>query len=575
MMFKHLFTAGFLGTFAVLASASSPTKCRCLYGQSCWPSDTAFSQLSRNLSQPLVHPTAVASPCYTNPSSASCSDVKAHFTDALWRPDQPGGYQFQNFESYIQKNGTIDACYLNVTLGFPCKQGSIPPIGVDVRSPADIQAAIRFAKANNLKLVVKNTGHDYQARSAGRGAFMVWTHHMKNLTYHEAFVPSGGPPQAASSAITTGAGDQWGDVYAFALQHGRMLVGPFSLGGSIGTAGGFAMGGGIGAFTPKHGLGIDNVLQYTLVLADGKIVTANAFQNTDLFWALRGGGPGTYGILLSVTYKAHPSFPVSIATFHANLTSDSVAQTILTEALRKIVPFTDLGWGGYMYIIKPNLFNGLWVAPNVSQSVLAKALDPFGAFLNLTSGGQGGVFYNTSSSYYGWYDKTFLGTSGSQVTGNILPASRLLSRELALSNPAGVASTILSANSIFTGIEMILGGQVNKIDSSSVGVNPSFRHSVANVLINERWADGISSVAIAQQIDMLKAHTKTLDGISTDSGSYMNEGSLFERDFKKTFYGSHYTALRNIKFKYDPSSLFVVANGIGSDEWDKELVCLL
>jgi hypothetical protein len=64
-----------------------------------------------------------------------------------------------NFETYISPNGTISACYLNATLGFPCEQGSVPPIGVDARTVEDVQLTVKFASDNNLRLVIKSTGY--------------------------------------------------------------------------------------------------------------------------------------------------------------------------------------------------------------------------------------------------------------------------------------------------------------------------------------------------------------------------------------------------------------------------------
>ena len=63
-----------------------------------------------------------------------------------------------NYEAYIFPNGTVDACYLNTTLGAPCQQGSVSVIGVDARTVEDIQAAVAFSAKHNLRLVVKNTG---------------------------------------------------------------------------------------------------------------------------------------------------------------------------------------------------------------------------------------------------------------------------------------------------------------------------------------------------------------------------------------------------------------------------------
>ena len=70
----------------------------------------------------------------------------------------PGSMEAPNFETFMFQNGTIDACYLNTTITGACEQGSVPVIGVDVRSVGDIQAAVTFAVQQNLKLVVKNTG---------------------------------------------------------------------------------------------------------------------------------------------------------------------------------------------------------------------------------------------------------------------------------------------------------------------------------------------------------------------------------------------------------------------------------
>ncbi|KAF9236125.1 hypothetical protein BU15DRAFT_77228 [Melanogaster broomeanus] len=105
--------------------------------------------------------------------SGNCTDVIQNAYDGNWRSSMPGSMEAPNFETFMFKNGTIDACYINTTITGTCGQGSVPVIGVDARSVADIQAAINFAVKYNLKLVVKNTGHDYLGRSAARGSFVV------------------------------------------------------------------------------------------------------------------------------------------------------------------------------------------------------------------------------------------------------------------------------------------------------------------------------------------------------------------------------------------------------------------
>ena len=175
-------------------ASTSNTTCRCLYAQPCWPDDDKFSTLASQLSQPLLHPLPPESACYPPSSpSSNCSIVIANSTNGNWRSDQPGSMQNINFETFIFDNGTISACYLNTSLGIPCEQGSVPPVGVDARSASDVQAAVNFAKQYNLKVAIKNTGHDYLGRSTARGGFLIWTHFMKDILYNSTFVPDGAP----------------------------------------------------------------------------------------------------------------------------------------------------------------------------------------------------------------------------------------------------------------------------------------------------------------------------------------------------------------------------------------------
>jgi FAD/FMN-containing dehydrogenase len=183
--------------------------------------------------------------------------------------------QLTNYEVFIFPNKTISACYINTTLGVPCGQGSVPPVGIDARSGSDIQAAVNFARERNLKVVVKSTGHDFLGRSTARGSFLIWTHRMKDMSYNSTFVPDGAPVTSENtfdgdcafffcflcdlpsiSAVTFGAGVQWHEAYDFAQKQGRTIVGGISGGGSIAAAGGWVMGGGHGILSPKLGLGM-------------------------------------------------------------------------------------------------------------------------------------------------------------------------------------------------------------------------------------------------------------------------------------------------------------------------------
>ena len=150
--------------FAILScSFGKPTpRCRCLSYQPCWPSASDFAQLETQLSLPLIKPVPPASACYPpSDPSGNCTAVQEHLTDGTWRSNLPGALLNLNFESYVFENGTIDACYYNASLGYPCDPGNIPVLGVEAKEISDIQATVKFTKRYNLRLIVKNTGYIY------------------------------------------------------------------------------------------------------------------------------------------------------------------------------------------------------------------------------------------------------------------------------------------------------------------------------------------------------------------------------------------------------------------------------
>ncbi|KAF9242106.1 hypothetical protein BU15DRAFT_44331 [Melanogaster broomeanus] len=550
----------------------SASGCLCTSDQSCWPTISEFDQLQSQVSQPLVYPLPTAAACYpTSGPSGNCTDVIQNAQDGNWRSSMPGSMQFRNFETFMLKNGTIDACYINTTITGSCGQGSVPIIGVDARSVADIQAAINFAVKYNLKLVVKNTGHDFLGRSAARDSFVVWTHNMKNISYNPSFVSQGGSANDTYDAVTLGAGVQWHEAYDAVNQYGRMMVGAYSAGGSIGAAGGWLAGGGHSALAPTYGLGVDNAIEISVVLSTGEYLTVNNCQHSDLFWALRGGGGSTYGIVTSVTYRTYLSLPVQVYYFQANITNSTTMQEMVAELMYSQTQFTDDGWGGYGTITNQSLSFG-YIAPNMTNETAtatsqawtdyALSLEPWGVTSTTT-------IYSVPS-WYEFYVGVF-GDSGGDG-GNVIITSRLLSRDTVAKKSKEIAQVLIDYAVSFR-VRFESGGKVNKIDPDSAGLNPAWRNAVVEVTHGFSWQDGTSSTEIKGMIDQLKEGIQTMYDLTPNDGAYFNEASLFEINWKESFFGSHYSTLKDIKNKYDPFKLFVVAEGVGSDDWDKELTC--
>lgn len=325
------------------------------------------------------------------------------------------------------------------------------------------------------------------------------------------------------------------------------------------------MGGGHSPFSPAFGLGVDNVLQFTVVLADGSHVTTNSYQHPDLFWALRGGGGSTYGVVTSTTYKTYPIFSFTKATLTVKFSSPDIAQDVVSEFIKIHPTLSDAGFSA-SFGISNSSFKG---SVQATKSGWAKAGSTFLSFVQYAEDATDGQVEHAVKSYdsfYKYYKALPDETTGSQVE----LASRLLPRSLAVSDPAKAAKILLSVEG--PTLNSIAGGAVSRPHPDSAGLNPAWRNAISEIVIAAVTSENYA-IDFYEKVDYMKQSTLILDQLTTDSASYLNECSRYELDYKKSFYGSHYGQLKSIKEKYDPTSLFVVAFGVGSDEWDRDLEC--
>lgn len=166
--------------------------------------------------------------------------------------------------------------------------------------------------------------------------------------------------------MTLGAAEQWYDVYKAADKHNVVVVGGAAR--SVGAAGGWVQGGGHSPLGGMYGMGVDNVFQFQVVKANGKVVIANKCKNNDLFWALRGGGGGTWGIALKITYKTHPPLKnISVLGVTLNTTDLTAMENLSKVFIDSIPAISDAGARGYATWIPPNSFYAILAHPGSSK----------------------------------------------------------------------------------------------------------------------------------------------------------------------------------------------------------------
>ena len=274
-----------LGALAPLASARvmSPFQ-RLRPSDPYWPSAAEWQSLKSALGGNLLEVPPLFAACAGAGEDAACAEVLQNIRNPFYLGDQPGGTQVSGW--------------------FEAWTAAPSAYAVKARHAADVAAAVTFARTHNLRLVVKGGGHSYLGTSNAPDSLLIWTRAMNDIAVHEAFVGEGcAGTVAPQPAVTVGAGCVWIDVYtAVTTQAGRYVQG----GGctTVGVAG-LIQSGGFGSFSKAFGTAASGLLEAEVVTADGRVRRVNACTEPDLFWALKGGGGGTFGVVTQLTLRTH------------------------------------------------------------------------------------------------------------------------------------------------------------------------------------------------------------------------------------------------------------------------------
>ncbi|KAI0806129.1 hypothetical protein BC629DRAFT_1144164 [Irpex lacteus] len=572
------------------ATANADKKCKCLPGDSCFPSQAEWDTFSKGLSQPLIsNQRPFASVCYNTSSNfdaAECARRSAIQLDSEALIDAGNTVQLINFQDQLFSNGTVAQCPFDPQPGAVCDQGRVPVYSINATSVADIESTVAFASQHNLHLVIRNTGHELLGRAFGVGSVELYVHSMKQSNFTDSFVPENAPASTPGQhAVTIQPGVQWGEIYDLADQHDRLIIGGFSVGGTVGAGGGWPVGGGQSIMSPFYGLGVDNVLQYTVVLPNATHVTANEYTNPDLFWALRGGGAPSFGVVTSTTYKTHDNIPVTAAFYAATANSSDTFLNLMTLWAQHHNGLADAGWGGlwpyfsnqlYLTFVSPgnpptnpaaltalqSFYNASRQVEGVNVSLAATV--PYTSFAQMVHDNLG----DTSKGHGLNYSDFHVSGSRAYLSSWLLPRNAT-----APENAETLAKALVS---VPAGTPYLNGGgAVANVSGDATAVTPAWRDSIADFTIIFGFNETTNATDYVNAKNTVHAQIEPFRQIAPvpQGGQYLNEGDVLEPDWQQAHWGSNYDRLLKIKKEIDPNDLLVVYHGVNSEDWDDEIVC--
>ncbi|HMD46881.1 MAG TPA: FAD-binding protein [Acidimicrobiales bacterium] len=541
-----------------------------------WP------ELSRAVGGRLVRVASPLQPCLTNPGGTECAAALVASGNPFFLQDEPGGFQTTGW------HGAFTARH--------------SPYAVVPETTSDVVGAVTFARDHGVGLVLKGTGHDYMGRSSDPASLLIWTHHMRGVTVHESFAPAGSDVDAGLPAVTVEAGTRWLEAYHAVSTRGRYVTG----GGctSVGAAGGFTQGGGFGSFSTRFGTTAGNVLELEVVTADGEILVANATQHPDLFWALRGGGGGTFGVVTKVTMRTYDPPETMGGVFGTITARDDTTYRQLVRQIVALVPrLDDEHWGEQIRFGPDNSVELMMAFLDLSDDEARSVWRPVLDWVDRRAGALSTDVVIASGPFHDFWDARrwdeaapdmihrdtrpgqsadhFWWASNDGEVSSYINAyhSRWLPRHLFEASPDRLAEALFDASrhSPF-GLHMNKGLSGAAVEATArdrtTSVNPAVFDAATLLIMDSAQVHAFPGVPghepdpdlAASQARRIGQAMTVIRDITPGAGAYVNQADYFEEDWQDSFWGTNYPRLVEVKRRYDPSNLFCVHHGVGSEK---------
>ena len=390
---------------------------------------------------------------------------------------------------------------------------------------ADVISAVNFARDNGLQVAVRGGGHSFPGHSVCDGGLMIDLSQMRGIRVD---------PAARTAKAQSGA--KW-----IEFDHETQAFGLATTGGTASDTGiaGLTLGGGLGWLSSKHGLTVDNLLSADVVTADGRFLTANAKENQDLFWGLRGGS-GNFGVVTSFDYQLHAVGP----TILGGMVVYPVAKA--REVLRFYREFSKAAPD------ELTIYAGILDPPD-SETVIAliccycgpldkgaAVVRPVKSFGSPLQDALGPIPYAAQQSLT---DAGFPAGSYYYTKGGFLPdltdEAIEVFEEYAATKPSPLSGVLVQT----------VCGAASRVDSKATAFAHR-RFPYAPVIVSQ-WLDAADS---DKNVAWARDFWRALEPFA--SGAYVNDLGRDDEDRIRIAYGANYERLAALKKKYDPDNFF-------------------
>ncbi|KAH7040196.1 FAD binding domain-containing protein [Microdochium trichocladiopsis] len=519
----------------------------------------------------LVKVTPIGAVCH-DPTydETKCAELQASWDNVATH--------YESTSSLMTSYSTGETCDPFTPRESPCTMGNYSAYTIDAVTTSDIIAGLSFARATNIRLVIRNTAHDFWGRSAGHGSLAV---RMARFKSYEVLPEYRGDAHYYSGpAFKMGAGLLGFEAQAALEPHGLVMVAGYCP--SVGPAGGYVQGGGHSPLSGHFGMAADQTLEYEVVTAAGSLVKASRTENSDLFFALNGGGAGNWAIVVSMTVRVYPMLPMTAAQLFiprdavaaATATGNSTVEEeeeedkfwAMVDKFYSLIPALTAQGVYITYAFGPQHFGFFPLsAYNRTKAEVEAMLRPFTEYLD-SQGIVPALFTITESPSYSQHVAQSF--AASQPTKEWPSGGRMIPTELLL-DPARRAQLVAVMRRIVGAGALTSSTSVSPLDrvGNPTSLNPAWRQSSALVIMTWPWENG-QKEKMRGKVDMFARElSPLLIQVAPESGSYSNEADIFMPEWQWELYGEHWERLSRIKRAWDPEGLFYSAHTPGAERY--------